>query len=137
MDTDYINKKISNIEKLLLNCTEDQKPIYQEYLEFWKEKIPKSKEKTDAETIEGEGNPLITTDEPPILEVTVDVNTGEVIDVKEADEPEEIIDIIEPELEALQAELFETTFPNKRAYLRRNGDLLKTKAFKEFLISKE
>jgi len=53
--------------------------------------------------------------------------------------PKEPIEVVEEpqwtaEEELLRAEEFEATYPNKHAYLRRNGEILKTKAFKEFLI---
>lgn len=145
MDKKYINKKISNIENLLLDCTEDQRPIYQGYLEFWQEKIPKSNEKPDAETDGEESNlPTETLDaeEEPESPKELEKEEAEIIEEAVPEVNEEIMVEEDPEpqwtleQEVHYAEEFETTYPNKHAYLRRNGELLRTKAFKEFLKSK-
>jgi len=110
MDTKYIARKLFQCEELVKNSTsEEQKKIYQGYLEFWQEKAKNIKIHSKI----------------PIKESFKEV------------EPEPIEVVEEPqwtaEEELLRAEEFEATYPNKHAYLRRNGEILKTKAFKEFL----
>lgn len=130
MDTEYIAKKLFQCKELVKNSTsEDQKKIYQGYLEFWQEKAKNIKIHSKI----------------PIKEALKEAEKPEPIEV-ETSEPEtmgdnwkglnKMIDAIPQwtaEEELVKAEEFEATYPNKHAYLRRNGEVLKTKAFKEFL----
>ena len=128
MDTEYIAKKLFQCKELVENSTsEEQKKIYQGYLEFWQEKaknikihskIPIKESLKEAEKPE----PIVVLTQTPIEE-EVGPESVEVIEEPQWTAEEELS----------RAEEFEATYPNKHAYLRRNGEILKTKAFKEFL----
>jgi len=110
---DYINRKIENCEKLIITAiSEDQRIIYQEYCDFWTEKLDKSKKSTPG--------PVVEKSEETMGDIWKDVN--KMIDT-----------IIEPEAD--HAVIFEADNPNKQAYYNRGGETHKTKAFKEYLKS--
>jgi len=83
--------------------SEDQKKIYQGYLEFWQEKLG--------------GKPVGKVAEPVVeTEELIDDPTG-----------------VHEQLKESYEELFKLENPNKQAYYIREGKKLKTKAYTEFL----
>ena len=164
---EYLNWKISNCQRLVENATsEEQKKIYQGYLDFWTGKLPKTQRpEVIAQKAEKKAQKL--------LEEKAELARLELI--KRAEEEEvfeaERIELekaakrakLEAELAALQAEevveqveividensgetelfeetslgkIFELENPNKKAYRIQNGNKLKTIAFKEYLIKR-
>ena len=129
MDTEYIAKKLFQCKELVENSTsEEQKKIYQGYLEFWQEKAKNIKIHSKIPIKGPIKEPLKEIEKPESIEVVIPELEVEPEPEKVTEEPQRTADE-----ELLRAEEFEATYPNKHAYLRRNGEILKTKAFKEFL----
>ena len=109
MDKDYVNRKIEKCEKLVEAATsEDQKKIYQGYLDYWN---------NFQEGYEENGYIIKTRKKRPDL-------LDEVLETKPIDFT---ID------EVSYANMFEIEHAPKKAYYSRGGETHKTKAFKEFL----
>ena len=170
MSKEYKNRKIENCEKLIANATSDaQKEIYQRYLDFWTEKLPKkdrpneiakkeeaerkkleiaAAKKDEQERIEKEKEEAKLKEAAEIKATKIAAKKAELaaLEAEEAEiikavvvpKPVEIIVEADPmELELLEeakyANIFEIENAPKQAYYTRNGDRLKTNAFKEFL----
>ena len=118
MKEGYVERKIHMCIELVKNAiSEAQKAVYQGYLESWQEKHK---------------NQIISI-KPPENVMSRKSRTRVCRDNEE--EPEVIEESrIEPKI--AEAE-FKRKFPNKKAYYKRNGKTQITKAFKEFLISKQ
>lgn len=102
---EYINKKIENCEKLIeAASSEDQKKVYQEYLDFWRKSDKSKKPRTD---------PVIKKSEEFLSSMS---------ELK-----------IFKEIETEDADKFELDNAPKQAYYKRNGQWVRTKAFEEYL----
>ena len=142
----YINLKIENCQRLVDNATsEDQEKVYQGYLAFWEEKLPKKErpeeiaKKAEIQAKKGE-------------DVAAKEAEKLAVELAEADKAEK--DLLEAELKAkrkadLEAQLaaledepmdlqlladdFEIQNAPKKAYRIQNGVKVKTIAFKQYL----
>jgi len=120
MDKAYINRKIRICKELVETSTsEDQKKIYQEYLDYWSTKEHMEVDLKNAERIVQELEPLL---QKKLREAKEEIEEIEL----EAIDNFDTIDN-ETELE------FKAENPNKRAFYSRNGEMHITKAYKEFL----
>ena len=118
MDKEYIERKIKNCQGLVDTAlSEEQKEVYQGYLDFWQEKLEKPKPSKEV-IIEPEPEEPIP---EPILEEPI----------LEPEEEEENGDPERPE--SYYVEQFKAQFPNKLPYRTANGEQVLTNAFKEFL----
>lgn len=159
MDKDYINRKIENCEKLVeIAISEDQRIVYQGYLNHWTAKLPKkdrpeeiakkeeAKVKKEAEAEAKAFELKKQTEElaeAERLKTLAAETKAEKIAAKKAELAEleaEIVGIVieEPEWGKVEDQLelaidFEREFPNKKAYRYQNGDKIKTIAFIEYL----
>jgi len=150
MDKDYINRKIENCQGLVDTATsEDQKKVYQGYLDFWTEKLPKKdrpeeiaakedariKKEAEAEAKRAEKQLIADQAEAAELARELEAKTkAERIAVKKAELAELEAEVgasvtVEDDL----ADTFELENPGKQAYRFQNGDKIKTIAFNEYL----
>ena len=134
MDEAYIKRKIENCRMLVNTAiSEAQKKIYQGYLEFWKDKSGSTTIDKKIDIVEkDEVKPILEPEPVEAIEEEPEVIEQPKIESKIAE-----ITKLKEQLEARKADAFEIINPNKHAYLRRNGEILKTKAFKEFLNQNE
>ena len=155
MDKDYINRKIVNCQGLVDNAiSEDQKKIYQGYLDHWTAKLPKKNrpeeiaKKEEALREKKEAEEYAKREAEIKAEKTANIKAAE---AKEAAERKALIAAKKAELAALVGEVeeagsitvedaladaFELENPNKKAYRYQNGDKFKTIAFTEYLNQK-
>lgn len=153
---EYVEWKISNCKKLVETATSDaQAEVYQGYLDFWTEKLPKKdrpeviaeKEEAKQKKLEiavakreeAELAAVMKAEEELLKEKAAHIK-AEKIAVKKAElaaleaEEAEILEKINPELEESKyANIFEIENHPKQAYYTKNGERLKTNAFKEYL----
>jgi len=153
MDTEYVDKKVLKCQGLVDNATSDeQKKLYQGYLDFWTKKLPKAqrpeiitkKEEAKAEKILEENAELARLE--MIAMEKAKVEAEELAEAKalkiaelEAKHRAELaaLDEPEPEPEELNEINFELLYPNKKAYRTQNGERIETIAYKEYLNKTE
>lgn len=156
---EYINQKISNCQRLVDESKLDaQREIYQGYLDFWSEKLPKAQRpeviaKTEkdaeiaaeiAEVIEQE---KIAQEEREAVAAEMEAQLEEANAKKVAELKAQLKALqgeqLEPEheelfsLDELDEINFEKEFPNKKAYRNQNGERIPTIAFKEYINQKD
>jgi len=113
----YIELKIKQCNHLVNGATsENQKEIYQDYLDFWTNKL---------ESIDSNNWIEPKKDEGIIKSTLLDGELRKAIAGEDDD------------WEVKEATNFRIKFPNKKAYYKRDGTVHKTKAFIEFLNLKE
>ena len=158
---EYIGIKIHNCQELVDNAiSEDQAKVYQGYLDFWTEKLPKKeqpdviakkaeraeeKAEFEAELKREKDRRAKNRAEAQAMEAKEAADKKALIEVKkaelaalQAEEVEEIVEVTIDDIvdEAILAEDFEIEFPGKKAYRHQDGDKIKTKGFQEFLNSR-
>ena len=151
MDKAYIKKKIENCQGLVDTATsEDQKKIYQGYLDFWTKKLPKAQrpetiakiaEEKYRDAAEGAELALKLEREKAEKEQLAAKELAETKALKkaelEAKHRAELAALDEPEPEELNEINFELLYPNKKAYRTQNGERIETIAYKEYLNKTE
>ena len=143
---EYLNWKISNCQRLVENATsEEQKKIYQGYLDFWTGKLPKTQR---PEVIAKKAEKKAEVDKAAelaeavkVAEATAKAEEEAITERIESEKAAKIAQLkaqlVEleptPEPEELNESNFEKEFPNKKAYRNQNGERIETIAFKEYL----
>ena len=158
MEKDYIDRKVKQCRKLVRESTDPaQRKVYREYLKLWQEKagpipVKKSKKEKPVKVVKEEPEPEkellieIPNYEEPEIEEGIYEGVMDLVDdelepenfqtLKEATglSVQDLLDNpILPETPIDYAAEFEKEFPNKMAYRRKDGKLVETIAFKEFL----
>jgi len=160
---EYVKLKIEQCQGLVDNAiSEDQAKVYQGYLDFWSEKLPKKeqpeilakkaeeKQKRAEEKAEFDAElkrekdrraekRAIGAEKLRVLEALKAKKLLELAALNAELEPEEpnFFTITGTDPEELNEINFEKQFPNKKAYRTQNGERIETIAFKEYLTKKD
>lgn len=162
MDKAYIKKKIENCQGLVDNATSDaQREVYQGYLDFWTEKLPKSqrpdiiaeklaasliKQETERSAKEAAEKEKAKAEFEAQLQASKAEREAEAVEKRKAEIKAELAELEyisarnaldEPEPEELNEINFELLYPNKKAYRTQNGERIETIAYKEYLNKTE